>query len=69
MISNICKLDIAELSSQEVKMKMRYRDLPEEEEWRVPILNEMIFARDNHIEMEGLNRKDINDIINYVCTA
>ena len=52
-----------------VKMKMRYRDIPEDEEWRLPILNEMIFARDHHIEIEGLTRRDITDIIKYVCTA
>ena len=31
-------------------------------------MKEMIFARDNNIEIEGLSRRDINDMINYVCT-
>ena len=68
-ISNICGMNIDELTSQKVKMNMKYREVPLNEEWRLPILNEMLFARDHHIEVEGLSRRDINDIINFVCTA
>ena len=68
-ISNICELSIDELTSQEVKRKMKYRETPQDEEWRLPILNEMLFARDHQIEVEGLTRRDINDIIHFVCTA
>ena len=37
--------------------------------WRLPILMEMMFARENNIEVEGLTGKDINSIIDYVCIA
>ena len=68
-IANLCGQDIEELSSQEVKNKVRYRNLPQDEEWRLPILKEMLFARENNIPIEGLSRRDINHIIKYVCTA
>ena len=67
-ISNICEIDIDNLSTQIIKNKVRYRNLPENEHWRIPILNEMLFARENNIGIEGLSKKDINGIINYVCT-
>ena len=67
-IANLCGKNIDELSSQEVKNKVRYRNLPQDEEWRIPILKEMLFARENNIEIEGLTKRDINQIINYVCT-
>ena len=68
-IANICEVAIDELSTQLVKNKVKYRNLPESEIWRLPILMEMMFARENNIQVEGLTRKDINSIINYVCTA
>ena len=40
---------------------------PSSEEWRLPILEELTFARDN-LEIDGLSRKDINEIIRYTCT-
>ena len=41
---------------------------PSSEEWRLPILEELTFARDNNLEIDGLSRKDINEIIRYTCT-
>ena len=68
-IANLCKIEIDELSSVMVKNTIRYRNLPKEEEWRLPILSEMLFARENNVEIEGLSRKDIIGIIDYVCTV
>ena len=64
-----CKIEIDELSSVMVKNTIRYRNLPKEEEWRLPILSEMLFAKENNVEIEGLSRKDIIGIIDYVCTV
>ena len=65
-IADLCGKNIDELSTQEVKNKVKYRNLPQDEEWRIPILKEMLFARENNIEIEGLTKRDINHIINYV---
>ena len=67
--ADLCGKNIDELSTHEVKNKVRYRNLPQEEEWRMPILKEMLFARENNIPIEGLSRRDINHIIKYVFTA
>ena len=64
----MCDTNVRELSPLNVKMNVRYKNLPEDEAWRIPIMTEMIFARDNNIEIEGLSRRDINDMINYICT-
>ena len=68
-IASLCETTIEELSSQLVKSKVKYRQIPENEMWRVPILTEMLLARENNIEVEGLSRRDISDIINFVSTA
>ena len=59
---------IEDLSTVLIKNNVKYRKLPMNEEWRIPILEEMLFARENNITLEGLTRRDMNHIINYVCT-
>ena len=68
-ISDRCQTSLADLTIPEVKSKVRYRELPEEEEFRIPILREMLDARNNNTTVDGLSRKDMNDIIRYVCTV
>ena len=65
----VVSVDVAPLTVPEVKSKVRYRELPEEEEFRIPILREMLDARNNNITVDGLSRKDMKDIIIYVCTV
>ena len=67
-IAILCDTNVRDLSPLNVKTNVRYKQLPEDEVWRIPIMTEMIFARDNNIEIEGLSRRDINDMINYICT-
>ncbi len=68
-IANICQTSVAELTPLEVKNKVRYRKLLEQESWRIPILKEMLVARDNNMEIEGLSRRDIGAVLHYVCTV
>ena len=68
MISKMCDTEIGGLSTILVKNKVKYRQMPVDEEWRIPLLTEMLFARENNVEIEGLSRIDINHIIMYVCT-
>ena len=68
-IANACQTNISQLTPLEVNNKVRYCELPEDEHWRIPILTEMLAARDNNTEIDGLSQKDIRAIINYVCTV
>ena len=52
-----------------MKNKVKYRELPDEEQFRIPILREMLDACDNNTTVDGLSKKDMNDIIRYVCTV
>ena len=67
-IAILCDTNVKDLSPLNAKTNVKYKQLPEDEIWRIPLMKEMIFARDNNIEIEGLSRRDINDMINYVCT-
>ena len=68
-IVNRCQTSLADLTVHDVKSKIKYRELPEEEQFRIPILREMLDARDNNTTVDGLSKKDMNDIIRYVCTV
>ena len=68
-IADKCNTNVMDLSPLDVKLNVKYKRLPEDEIWRIQILNEIIFARDNNVEVDGLSRRDINDIIYYVCTV
>ena len=68
-IATLCNENIEDLLPHVVKRKVKFKQLPENEAWRVPILTEMIFARENNLEVEGLSKRDISDIIHYVCTV
>ena len=68
-IANVCQTTVSQLTPLEVKNKVRYCELPEDEYWRIPILSEMLAARDNNTEIDGLSQKDTRRILNYVCTV
>ena len=67
--NNVRNIDANSLTTQVVKEMVRYRHISPEDEWRLPILTELLFARENNLEIEGLSRRDINDIIRYTCTV
>ena len=68
-IANRCKLEVNELTPIDVKNNLKYCELPEQEYWRIPIMRQMITARDNYETVDGLSHRDIKEIINYVCTV
>ena len=68
-ITSRCQTSLTDLTVSDVKNNVRYRELPEEELFRIPILREMLDARNNNTTVDGLSRRDINDIIRYICTV
>ena len=58
-----------ELLSSSVARNVRYYTPPPEEEWRIPLLAELLNARDGRAEIEGIDAADIECMINEVCTS
>ena len=48
---------------------VKYRELPAEEEWRLGVIFEILEARQNNIGMDGLSRRDLEEILYYTCTV
>ena len=51
------------------KICMIFQEIPLEEEWRIPFLNELISAKNNKIVINGVDQAEIDDIINFICTT
>ena len=50
---------------------MIFQEIPVEEEWRIPFLNELISSKinDKIVIIDGVDQAEIVDIINFICTT
>ena len=59
----------SELSSCRVKSNMKYFPLPENENWRVPLIKELLDVKAQNLTLTGFTNKEIDDLIVYACTS
>ena len=60
---------LRELCASIVKRKLTYFSVPEIEQWRVPMLQELLRIRDGNLLLENMGQQDINEIIEHLCTS
>ena len=65
-ISRECNVDRIFLNKSFVKSEMTYSH-PGENEWRIPLVKELISVRSNPRLLDGFDTNDIQDMINSVC--
>ena len=63
------KNNIRELESFEVKESLSYNPVPEDQQWRIGFLREMIDVRAGDLEVDGFSVKEISEIIENICTS
>ena len=56
------------LTSSVVKRICRYKETPEDEMWRLPLLSELLQVMKDNLSVENFSNKEIDDFINYLCT-
>ena len=59
---------ITDMSSNFIKKNLRYKYLPALEEWRVPLLRNLLDIRNNDLELNGFEKTEINSMIEDICT-
>ena len=69
MISNSCKIQIDKLTPQKVKENMNYREIEEDEKWRLPYINDLLLAKEGQIVIPNFDSEDINRMLNFVCSS
>ena len=62
--------DLSRLSSSLIKKKMKYRDVPIGEEWRVNLSKELLKIQNgNDVTIPGFTSEEYEELIRYVCVA
>ena len=59
------KDSINDLSKSDVK-SLVFSPIPENEEWRIGMLKELLDIRTNDLVLENFSKVEIDDMINYV---
>ena len=68
-IAQLCNTNIANLNPQLVKTNMRYFELPENESWRLPVIFDLLQARNNMTEIAGFDIQEVEDLLRFTCTS
>ena len=63
-----CGVHKDELKQCHVKDSMSYFECPNEELWRIPLIHNLIAIRSNEMWLENFDKKDIESIIDDICT-
>ena len=63
------KENISELKSCEVKNSFKYKHVPDDQLWRIPLLKEMIEVRAGTTQIEGFSDEEITEMMEFVCTS
>ena len=64
-ISRDCCTSFEDLTSQKVKSSMKYAPVPEDEEWKVYLIRDLVAASlENKVDVP-LSPQEIEDILNY----
>ena len=70
MLCKLCdKEDLSLLSSNYVKSKLSYYNVPDEEMWRVETVTELLNLRDQSLYLPGFTNEEINTMLVFTCTS
>ena len=58
-----------ELTQSLVKSSMKYYDVPEQQEWRIPLLHNLLFVRSKDWIVDEFDDHELEEMIAYVCTS
>ena len=72
-LNSLCKLsnvsDIKFLTPKCVKSNMRHFSIPEDEQWRVSPVTELLQVRKNSRSLPGFSTDEIKNMLDYICTT
>ena len=64
-----CEKNVDEITSKDVRDKMRYWIISDEELWRQDICKEILSLKEGDLEVEGFFSAEIEEIFRYICTS
>ena len=63
------KANISELKSSEVKESLKYKAVPDNQVWRIPIVKELIEVKAGNAVIEGFTNEEILEMLEHVCVS
>ena len=57
------------LQCSTVKKNCNFFPMPDAEQWRAPMLRELISSRDGQLVIEHFNTEEIKDFIDHLCVS
>ena len=63
------KANISELKSSEVKESLKYKAVPDNQVWRIPIVKELIEVKAGNAVIEGFTNGEILEMFDHVCVS
>ena len=68
-IALLCNVKVESLDAVTVKNNLKYFPLPVNENWRIPLINELLSVKTQKCEISGFSSEEINDMLLYACTS
>ena len=63
------KSTVSELDSSEVKENFKYKAVPDDQVWRIPIVKELIEVKAGNAVIEGFTNEEILAMLEHVCSV
>ena len=60
------KLSVAQLCKDDIK-KIGYHPTSEQDKWKEGFLRELVQVKENHLEVEGFEPGELDDILEHIC--
>ena len=65
-----CKVeDNNMMSATLVKKNLVYKDVPEDEAWRIPLSQELLKCREGTLEAPGFTSDELDDLLRHTCVS
>ena len=58
---------VKEITVSDIK-QLKYHPIPDEEEWRIGIVRDIIDIRNGTAKLENFNAAELNDMLDLACT-
>ena len=65
-LSSLCKCQVSALTVSAVKRSVNYFAVPTGEEWRLPLLDELLSPE---VEVPGFLDEEVKELLEYLCTS
>ena len=68
-LADLCGVPVSNLSTGIVKEKIKYKEIPEQEKWRLPIAKELMLTRSLETEIRGFSSNEVEDMLSFICSC